>query len=133
MMNWIASWRRIKEPTSVLPEIISRINYLSLARSRINLSICISPHIFTSGIYCIDILILSKLHSNSFDNKDPSIKPMSVLTKIIPGNNYLSLTRSRIDLSIGVSLHIFTNTTKPDISHSNCIDNKAWTKKPALK
>ena len=46
MMNQIASSIWIKEPTSVLPEIISRINYLSLDRHRINLSICISPHIF---------------------------------------------------------------------------------------
>ena len=56
--------------------------------------------------------------SNCHGDKALTMKPTSVLTKIIPRNNYLSLARSRIDLSIGISTHIFTNryknTTKPD-------------------
>ena len=40
------------KPTSVLSKIISRINYLSLARSRIDSSIRIPPHNVTSGCTC---------------------------------------------------------------------------------
>ena len=56
-------------------------------------------------------------HSNCFDNKAPTIKPTSVLSKIISRINYLSLARSRIDSSIGIPPHIFINwynTRKPN-------------------
>ena len=105
------------KPTSVLTKIISRNNYLSLARSRIDLLFCIPPHIFTNRYNKngrTDVMIS---HSNCVDNKAPTIKPTSVLPKIISRINYLSLARSRIDSSIGIPPHIFTNlynTTKPD-------------------
>ena len=57
-------------------------------------------------------------HLNCSDDNPRTIKPTSVLSKIISRINYLSLARSRIDLLIGISPHIFTNrynnTTKPD-------------------
>ena len=47
--------------------------------------------------------------SNCHGDKALTMKPTSVLTKIISRINYLSLARSRIDLLIGISPHIFTN------------------------
>ena len=96
------------KPMSVLSKIIPRINYLSLARSRIDLSFRIPPHIFTNRYikYQPDQMID---HSSCHGRKAPTMKPTSVLPKIISRINYLSLARSRIDSSIGIPPHIFTN------------------------
>ena len=101
------------KPTSVLTKIISRNNYLSLTRSRIDSLIGMPLHFFALGTFLdvknpTDVMIL---HSNCFDDKTPTIKPTSVLSKIISKINYLSLARSRIDLSIGIPPHFFTSGT----------------------
>jgi len=106
------------KPTSVLTKIISRINYLSLARSRIDSSVGIPPHIFTN-LYNTTKPDSRQMisHSNYFDDKSRTIKPTNVLSKIISRINYMSLPRSRIDSSFGIPPHIFINwynTTKPD-------------------
>ena len=97
------------KPISILTKIISRINYLSLARSRINLSIGIPPHIFTNLYNTTKPDRWYRIsHLNYHGDKALTIKPTSVLTKIIPRINYLSLVRSRINLLICISPNIFT-------------------------
>ena len=77
------------KPTSVLTKIISRINYLSLARSRIDLSIGISPHIFTNRYNNTTYKTRQISNSSCFVKRDRRPKPTSVLTKIISRINYL--------------------------------------------
>ena len=55
--------------------------------------------------------LTKKLHSYCSNNKAQTIKPTSVLSKIISRINYLSLARSRIDSSISIPPHFFTSCT----------------------
>ena len=95
------------KPTSVLSTIISRMNYLSLARSKIKLSICISSHIFIDRYIQQNPRTMRWWDDECFFNTDQKIEPTSVLPEIISRINYLSLAWSRINFLISISPHIF--------------------------
>ena len=57
--------------------------------------------------------------SNCHDDKAPTIKPTSLLSEIISRNDYLPLSRSRIDSSLGNSPHFFTSGTFVNVQNPN--------------
>ena len=75
------------KPMSIFPKMIPRINYLQKAKSRINLSICISPHIFINryrlakvlsctpnNVQILQLLTTSAIHLNVQANIMPDVE-----------------------------------------------------------